>query len=285
MNRRDVILSRVKKAPPLPTITLRVFDLIGRADVDIDELLNVVQYDPGLTSNVLRLANSARFAASQTIRSLRDALVRLGTKQVSELILMSVVAPQTGVPVRGYDLPAGTLLEHSIAVAVCCDELANAVGVDAPDHVFTAGLLHDVGKIVLGAFVEIDAQPILDLAYQKHISFEEAESQVLGINHAEVGARLLENWGLPEPIVAGVRWHHRPEDFDEGDPLMVDLVHVADNLSLEAGIGVGADGLNYHPSHVATARLQLNTLALERVMSRMITRFEEVRDALLMGMK
>lgn len=280
MSRRDEILSRIETAPPLPTTAVRVFELLGDPDVDISELLEVVQYDPGLTSNVLRLANSASSASSTEIVSLRNALVRLGTRQVSQLVVLSVAGPQMRPAVRGYDLAPGKLLEHSIAVAFCGEELANELGIDASDQVFTAGLLHDIGKVVLGVFVEVDAAPILDLAYREQISFEAAERDVLGLDHAEVGARLLESWKLPLSIVHSARWHHQPECFENGESMTVDLVHVADNLSLMAGIGVGIDGLNYHPSPETMARIQLKTLTLEGLMSRMMTRLEGVRDVL-----
>ncbi len=280
MSRRNIILARIKAAPALPATAGRVFELINKPNVEFSELLEVVQYDPGLTSNVLRLANSAGSGNIQEIVSLRDALVRLGMKQVTQLILMAAVAPQTSRPVKGYDLPAGQLLEHSIAVAVCADDLARELGTGVSDQVFTAGLLHDIGKVLLGAFVEIDAAPILELAYREQISFEEAEFQVLGIDHTEVGARLLESWKLPPSMILAARWHHQPDRFEGDDSVMVDLVHVADNLSLMAGIGVGIDGLNYYPSREVTARLKLKTLTMESVMSRMMTRLEDIRKAL-----
>lgn len=281
--RRGEIESKIETTSPLPTTAARVFDLLDDPDVDISELLEVVKYDPGLTSNVLRLANAASSAALREIVSIHDALVRLGTKQVSQMVLASVTAPLMRPAIKGYDLPPGKLLEHSVSVALAADELANVVKADVPEHVFTAGLLHDVGKIVLGTYVEVDATPILELAYEEEISFELAERRVLGIDHAEVGGRLLEHWQLPASIVDVVRWHHQPECSDEDDPLLVALVHIADNLSLEAGIGAGVDGLNYHPSREIAARLPLKTMALERVMCRMMTRLNEIRDVLTTG--
>jgi putative nucleotidyltransferase with HDIG domain len=150
-----------------------------------------------------------------------------------------------------------------VAVAVGAEQVAAALGIQPPDHAFTSGLLHDVGKILLGTFMEVDADPIINLTRAERISFEVAEHRVLGIDHAEAGAALLEAWELPETIVRVNRWHHSPEGF-EGDPLVADLVHVADALCLQGAIGAGgADGLHYRPSREVVERIGLTTLAAE----------------------
>ena len=155
-------------------------------------------------------------------------------------------------------------------------ELSTSLGVAAPNYVFTAGLLHDVGKIVLGTFVEVDPAPILGLAFDQGLSFEEAEREVLGIDHAEVGAALLEHWGLPGPIAEAVRCHHHPAKVN-GDPLVADLVHVADVLALMAGLGTGSDGLHYRPAAESLERLEVTNLVAETATCRMLGRLEELR--------
>jgi putative nucleotidyltransferase with HDIG domain len=275
MSRRDEVLAKVRTIPALPTAAARVIILLRDPDVDIKEVIRTIEYDPGLTSNVLRLANSAYFAGPRTISSLRDAIVRLGLNRVFQLVITSAIAPVARQAVKGYDLPPLQLLSHSVAVAVGVEELATRLKRPAPPATFTAGLLHDLGKIILGTFVEIDAAPILSLAYRERISFEVAENQVLGINHAEAGAALLERWNLPVTIVDVVRWHHEPESFT-GETLAMDLVHAADHLSLGSGIGVGIDGLNYHPSPVVMSRLMLKADVAEAVLCHMIDAIKEI---------
>lgn len=108
-----------------------------------------------------------------------------------------------------------------------------------PSYTFTAGLLHDIGKIVLGTFGEIDPQPIIEMAEETQISLVSAEQLFLGIDHAEVGARLLEVWNLPAYLSEVVRWHHDPQK-DPGQAVVAGLVHVADALCIDAGIGTSA---------------------------------------------
>lgn len=279
MSHSEEILARVESVPSLPTTGVRAIGMIQDPEVGIAEVMRVIEYDPGLTTNVLRLANSAYFAGSRPIVSLRDAGVRLGLNRVFQLVMTLAVSRWASQPVRGYGMSSGDFLKHSIAVAIGAEQLAAALGRGTPPHVFTAGLLHDLGKIVLGTFIEVDATPIMKLAFEEQISFEVAEQRVLGIDHAEVGGVLLENWDLPAEIAQGVRMHHRPLDL-EGDAFVVDLIHVADNLCLESGIGIGVDGLNYRPSEVVAQRLRLEPLVCETVVCRIATEVEELDKVL-----
>jgi putative nucleotidyltransferase with HDIG domain len=261
----------------MPSAAAQVIQLVQDPSASIASLRRAIELDPGLTSNVLRLANSAYLGSPRSVRSVRDALVRLGTNRVFQLVIAAAVAPVAQQTVRGYDLPPGALWHHSVAVAVGTTELAAAAGRRPPDHAFTAGLLHDIGKIVLGTFLEVDAAPIMQLAFEEHLSFELAEQRILGIHHAELGARVLEGWHLPPPIVEVVRWHHQPESYP-GDTLVVDLVHMADALALVSGIGAGSDGLNYRPSAAVLSRLRVTTAVAEGVVCRMLDGLRELRE-------
>jgi putative nucleotidyltransferase with HDIG domain len=276
MNTRETILAQVRAIQGLPVATGEIVRMVEDPDVDIGAVVKAIEHDPGLTSNVLRLTNSAYFAGPRTIGSVRDAIVRLGLNRVFQLALASSIAPLASAPVKGYDLPAGDLLTHSIAVAIGAEQLAQALGLRPPPCTFTAALLHDIGKVVLGTFIEVDAKPILALAFEHQVSFEMAEAEVMGISHAEVGAVILEQWNLPPVVVDAVRWHHQPDQCG-GDPLAVDLVHVADSLATLSGIGAGLDGLNYRPSRESVARLHVTTRVTEQVVNQILTGLEELR--------
>jgi len=123
-----------------------------------------------------------------------------------------------------------------------------------------------MGKLIMGSFVKEDLDKIEEEA-SRGISFECAEKRVLGIDHAQVGAKILENWSFPPGLVSAVRWHHDPDGAEETN-VMIDIVHVANVLCLMIGIGVGRDGLRYEPSPRATSRLGLKTNHLEIVASK-----------------
>lgn len=280
MKKRNEIIEKVRTMPALPPASVDLIRLFQDPEVSVDAIRRAVEYDPCLTSNVLRLANSAYFGAVAEIGSIKEAVVRLGLKRIFQLVMASVIAPLAQQPIRGYAYAPGELLRHSMATAVATDELAAALHVTASGHAFTAGLLHDLGKVVLGTFLEVDAEPILALAFDKQYSFELAEEEVLGLNHAEVGAVLLESWHIPADIVAVVRWHHEPEEC-AGDRQAAALVHVADNLSRVGGWGIGRDGLNYSLSKYAVEQLRVNTMIVEQVLDRVKGDMEELADLYL----
>ncbi len=280
MNRRDEILSQLHTIPALPVSATRVLKLIRDPNSSMGDIMKVIEYDPGLTSDVLRLANSAYFAGPRKISSLREAGVLFGTNWIHQMVLVSAIFPLASRPLRGYDLPPGDLLNHLLAVAVATEQLARLLNRPVPSYAFTAGLLHDIGKIVLGTFVEVDVEPIRKLAFEHQVSFEDAERRVLGIDHAEVGGALLDSWQLPENVVAAVRWHHHPSQCP-GDSLMADLVHVADNLCIECGLGIGVDGLNYRPEAEVVERLHLRTRVIEQVTCVMLSELQNLHGQLV----
>ena len=277
MSNREEIIAKVKGVPAMPTAAVRVSRLLRDPDVNIAELAKAIEHDPSLAANVLRVANSVYFAGPRSVGTIRDAIMRMGTKRVFGLTVASAIAPVAGMPVRGYDLEAGDLWKHSVATAVCSESLIEVLGIPAPNYTFTAALLHDIGKIVLGTFVEVDAAPLMNLAFEDGVPFEEAETRVLGINHPEVGAILLEEWKLPEEVVGAVRWHQEPEDNDNpGNQLIVDVVHAADALSLMGGFGTGSDGLNYKLSPAVAERLELSNAVAEEAVCKMLEGLAEI---------
>jgi putative nucleotidyltransferase with HDIG domain len=283
MSHREKILAKVGTVESLPVAAIEALDLLQDPDADIAAVTKTIEYDPGLTSNLLRLANSSYFGSPRSINSVRDAIVRLGTKQVLRTITASATASLMNGAVKGYDLPSGELWEHSIGVAVASDQLASVLDVDAPAYMFTAALLHDVGKIVLGTFVEIDTSSIMKLAFDEHVPFEVAERRVLGIDHTEVGGILLDSWNLPVEIVQVCRWHHEPENVVQ-DTCAVDIVHMADNLALMYGIGTGSDGLNYRPSREVVSRLNVNIHVMEEAACRVLEAVQELRSTFAISM-
>ena len=278
MTEKDRILATVKSVPSLPSVVMKLRKYLNDPDVGFDELAKVIQYDPGLTANVLQLANSAYFGWAGTISSVKDAITRLGTNRIFQMVLCMSVAPLVSKPIKGYDMDAGSLWEHSIAVAVCAEQLALKLKLKEAREAFTAGLLHDMGKVVLGTFVEVDDEPIREIVRSDQLAFNEAERMVLGIDHAEVAAALLEDWQLPPEVVASARYHHEPGKAPEENQTMVDLIHVADILCLNVGWGVGSDGLQYRLDDKANDRLGVKIGMAEEIVLEVMSGMEDLKD-------
>ncbi len=281
---REAILRRVQAIPAFPATANRLLTMVKDPEVSIQEIVGLAELDPGLTSSVLRLANSVHFAGVHSIGSLQEAIVRLGAKRLFEIVLVSLTAPMARQPIRGYDLAAGQLLEHSIAVGLGAESLAEELGVKPPPHLFTASLLHDLGKIVLGTSLEVDGGKIVEVALRDTLSFEEAEFQVLGIGHPEVGALLLQHWNLPLDVVEAVQFHHAPDAAPQASPT-VDLVHLADLLAIESGIGAGIDGLQYRPCPSSVARTKFCRAAAEKTVCRMIEGLKAFEELIHISME
>ena len=270
------ILAKVKSFPSMPEAAAKLLKLLDNPEATAAQIEQILRYDAGLTANLLKLTNSVYFGLPCKVGSVTQAVVLLGWKKLIQLVMASCVNAVMGKPVPGYDLPAGELWRHSIAVSVAAEGLAKELKVSASEEIFTAALLHDVGKLVLGGFVKQDLEKI-ETEASRGISFEVAEHMVLGTDHTEVGAQILKNWSFPPALVNAVRWHHDPDSAGKTDTL-VDIVHVANILCLMIGIGVGREGLCYKPSPLATKRLGLRTNDLEMVASRTLQYVDDLCD-------
>ena len=279
MSQRDTILARIREIPALPPAVGKVLSLARDPKSGVTDIIRAVEFDPGLTSDILRLANSAFFAGPRKVGSLRDAGVLLGIRRMVELVVSSAIAPLTAHAIKGYDLPPGKLLEQMISVAIGSEMLSRHLGSPPPPHTFTAVLLHSIGNITLGTFVAVDVDEIHRLVESGKISFDEAEERVVGIARPEAGAYLLEYGQLPDDIVQVARWYRNPDNI-EGDKRMGDLVHAASIITMECGIGLGVDGLQYTVSPGTISRLRLNTRVMERTGAEMLSQLEGMRAQL-----
>ncbi len=276
---RDKILSEIKSIEKIPGRAGDALVALQDPESDTRELSRIIEYDPGLTSTILHLVNSASFGGSGKISTIKDAIVRMGRKQVFVAAISSIAKATVEQAINGYGLKKGELWKHMVFVGVCSEVLPAVVDVPTPDGILAAGLLHDIGKVVLGEFLEIDCEEIYKLSENEGLSFEESERQVLGIDHAEIGAILLAGWNVPENIIKIVHYHHRPDDIKDYDA-GIDIVHAADNLGIISGIGTGDDGSEYRPSSKVYKRLGLSKNKCEEAICQAVIKMDELSDLL-----
>jgi putative nucleotidyltransferase with HDIG domain len=272
------IASAIKSFPGMPGTAVKLLELIDDSAMRVSQIEGILRQDPGLTANVLRLANSAFFGIPSKVGSIRQAVILLGLKRLIQMVIAACVSAIMDKSVPGYDLPPGELWRHSIAASVAAEGLVKVLKVEAAEEIFTAALLHDVGKLVLGDFVKEEFKQI-ETAVSQGISFEMAEKIVLGTNHADVGARILTKWLLPPEIVNAVQFHHAPEESERLSN-MLDIVHVANFISMMIGIGIGRDGLQHEPSAEVTERLGLEPSHLEKVASQTMQWVKEFNEVM-----
>jgi putative nucleotidyltransferase with HDIG domain len=262
----------------LPSGIVEIMRLANDEDASATAVASAIEYEPALSANVLRLANSSLFGGRGTVRSVREAVVRLGMRRLLELLTAEAVAPNMRRPVNGYALEGDDMWKHAVVTALAVNRLAQLQTRRPPEYAFTAGIVHDIGKLALSQFVEVDVKAIEDLALHSGTSFEEAEREVIGIDHAEAGAVLLESWGLPQELVDIVRMHHRPDEAPNPTDLLY-LVHVGDLLALCIGSGDGLDGLAYRAAPSSLQRVGITERrTLERLIADITDSFDEVRE-------
>lgn len=272
------ITGTIQTFPGMPGPALKLLALVDEPNVTTPQIEEILRQDPGLTANMLKLANSAYFGIPSKVGSVRQAVVLLGLKRLVQMVVAACTSAVLESAVPGYDLPGGELWRHSLAVSVAAEGLVRELKLPAREEIFTAALLHDVGKLILGRFVQEEAGQI-ELALSQGLPFEKAEEVVLGIDHACVGAEVLTRWALPPGIVNAVRWHHRPEASAAPD-VMLDVVHVANLLCRMIGIGMGRDGLHQQPSPEVVRRLGVTSAHLEKVASQTLQWANELSAAL-----
>jgi len=277
MNLVDTILRSATHLPPFPEVVHRVLQVMEDPKASSHDVVEVIQYDQAITANVLRVCNSAYFGLRNPVLSLGEALIRIGFNHLVEIVLTRGTAPLFSQACQGYQLMAGELWRHSVACALLSEILVARLKRKKAPVQFTTALLHDVGKRVLSEFVKDGFEEIQRLVQEKNLSFLEAEKEVLGIDHAELGGRIAELWKFPPDIIAGIRFHHTPLLASEFCDL-VSLVHLCDIVALMTGVGGGADGLSYHCYKGVMKQYGLREKDLEGVISDLASGMKRVEE-------
>lgn len=271
------ILQRVGNLPPLPDTAVKLMNVINDPRSTIEEIVEVIRYDQAVTAEVLRLCNSAFFGMPRSIPSLNEAMLCLGTVKVLQLVMSVHTNAMLSRAQTGYGLPPGVLWRHSVAVALASSAVAQRIHQPNVNLVFTAGLLHDIGKVVLNEYVAEEFLEIVRRVREEKQSFSEAEHAVLGYSHQEIGEKIAEMWKLPETITRCIRYHHEPWALSEPDTL-VDTVYLANSLCLLLGIGLGEDGLYSRADDIVILRHGLHESDLEIVGAHVLSDLKRVEQ-------
>lgn len=270
------ILDKIMSLPPISHGPIKILELLKDGETDIADITNIIRYSPGMTFSVLKLANSPSYNHEGEIASIKEAVDLMGEGLMYKIIAASAFSSLMSKPLRGYDLTSDDQLTHSIAAAIIAEDICGYLKVDDKETIFTAALMHDIGKLILDAFFESGPPDIMKRARINGESLEVTERKTLGMDHGELGAMLLEAWEFPQRLVIPVRWHHAPEGSRGQQQTITDIIHIADNLSRTSGIGVGDEGLQYHLSKDALKRLKLKTKTIETILSKSVDRFNEI---------
>ena len=223
------VVSRLRSIPSLPTLYDELMTALRRDDPSLNQIARIISKDVGMAAKILQLANSAFLGTGGRVSSLVQALSLIGTETVRTLVLSVHVFSQfDGKSQIAASLPA--LWDHSIAVSGLAQRIAGSEGCAKAmvEESFTAGLLHDIGKVVLLAEMPREYHQILAV---NPCEGKNLERERLGCTHAEVGAYLMSVWGLPFPLVHAVAFHHNPSETAETHFSSLTAVHAADAIA------------------------------------------------------
>ena len=251
----DPIMTKVSSFPSMPRAAIKLRELLSKEDVSMGEIEKILRHDPGLATNVLRLANSAFFGVPRKVETLKHAVTLLGVKRFAQMAVSAGMSKTIDKAVEGYDLSPGELWLHSIAVSNTAEALARHKKLPATNDVFTPALLHDMGKLVLGPFVKEERQKIERIMATGQ-PLEVAEQMVLGTDHAEIGALILDGWSFPDDIVNAVRWHHEPER-NKNSTTKSDMTYLSNLICQPQHYSDSAGGRSAVPAAAVLGRLGL----------------------------
>jgi putative nucleotidyltransferase with HDIG domain len=246
------IIAKVDRLPELPEALLRVTHMMEDPNVDAEDLAEVIRLDPSLTSQILRLCNSAAYGFTRRITTVKEAVAILGFNTLKSMIYTIISHITLNHPVEGYSLGPGDLWYNSLTCAVYARHITEYHRLMDPELGFTGAILRDIGKIVLDEYVGVNYQEIEELSARNRVDFVRAEEEVIGFNHTMVGMKIAEKWNFPDNLTKVIRYHHKPSTMPkqigpQADVVakLVGVVHLADTFTMMAGNGLGRDGMMY----------------------------------------
>lgn len=242
----DEILARAEKLPSLPGVVRELMHALSREHPNTQEVAHLLAVDQSLAARALKLANSAYYSQRSRIATVQQAVAVLGFSAIRAIVLGATIYEvfNNSELEKGY-FDATEFWRHSIGAAAAAENLARMA--DLPNHedAFTAGLLHGVGLLILDQFMQPVMKALQEMVETENLTLAEAEEELLGFDHAHLGARLLEQWFLPARIVGAVRFHHYV-DMAESDHLpLAACVHVGQIMTRM--LGHGNPGEPYFP--------------------------------------
>ncbi|MFP5213638.1 MAG: HDOD domain-containing protein [Acidobacteriota bacterium] len=262
------LMSRIDKLKPLPDIARKIILRIEYSDSNMADIERDILKDQALTANVLKLCNSPSHGFQHQIPTIRRALVLIGLNTLKRIILSATVDTVYNRSIFGYSTRKGDLMKHSLSCALVAEFIAREKNIPEPDVAFTAGLLHDIGKVILDQYAFKKFNLIMDRVVNENMSFLDAEDRILGYNHAYVGGMVAEEWKLPPVLVEAIALHHRPQGYRVNAP-MVSAVHLADSICSMFAEGGGTAGLSNGIHQFAVSTLGLTRTDMERIVERL----------------
>jgi HD-like signal output (HDOD) protein len=232
-------LETIENLPAFPQIALEVTYLLRKESTSVKNLYDLIQKDPVLVSQILKTANSPFYGLHGKVSSLVHAINLLGFVQIENIVIASaLLSTMKKFPVSKR-FSANQFLNHSFGCGITAKIISNILNFNTGGLEFSAGVIHDIGKVILDLYDQEDFDKILNYAYKNNKSFYESEKELFGITHCDLAEKLLRRWNLPEDLIDVVANHHSPKKAK--NQTMAAIISVADLLTYSEGIGFGGN--------------------------------------------
>jgi len=260
------IINEIDTLKPVSYIGNKIMEIVSDPDSSMAEIVEIIKYDQGMTANLLRICNSDYFGLKKEIVSIKQAVAYLGIEKVACLVMVGNTARNFKKGHSGYDLNEGELWRYSVASALIAQDLAEKRNLKNISLLFTSALLKDIGKVILNTYIKDTFKDIIAMVQNKGLTFIEAEKEIIGIDHAELGAKVAESWHFNELMIHIIRNHHNPEKAPVND-LFIPITYLADSICMMIGVGGGADGLAYRYHQDIVDRLNFTDIDLQKTIA------------------
>ena len=236
---RERILIGIKDLPAMPQVIMEIQTQMAGTDINTRKICGLIEADPAVATKVLRSANSAYYGQSGRVATLTGALNLIGLKGLLEVVALASAQRLLTGRLPGYGYEAEELWKHSLAVACGSKLLALSKDPGISETAYLAGLIHDVGRIILDRLVLEMKTEITEYMEREQKTFLDAETRFFGLNHAKVAAEVCRKWKFPAMMANAIGWHHEPSRSSQD--LLAHILHMADHLATMVGISYDSD--------------------------------------------
>jgi len=263
----------------IKSIVSGVVRIINDPKASIWDLKEMVEIDPPLTAKVLKVANSVYYSPPKKIGEIKQALIWIGFDTLKEMALSQKVSEifNKNGSVEGYSI--SSLWKHCVAVALITKMIYRKEFRERGANAYVAGLLHDIGIIVESQFLQNDFSLVLSKAKNAKTNLSEAEQEVFGLNHADIGMAIAENWNLPQEIAGAIGYHENPLEAEQGSSKLASTLYIAEYCSQNSSIGYSeAPFQNKEIFEQCLAVLKMDPLALDLIVEDAKRELNEMED-------
>ncbi len=238
---KDRVESIMEYLPTAPAMLPKLLETLHNENSTIQDLESIINKDPSLTVNILRLANSAFYSLSYKVTSVDKAVAIIGFERLKSLCVAHMCGKSLFPSKNECSVDSLSYWSHSLATGAIAKALCMEAGMAPLETLNTMGLIHDIGVVILDRFFHNIYKMIVELTYEENVSLYDVEIRTLSVSHATVGGWLLQQWKLPEEYVEVASYHHAVNQAPEKNRLQIAIVSLADEIARLKGFGIGGD--------------------------------------------